>query len=676
MSKTFAKISGVVVTLVLAGAVAVSSASALTAADIQLLVSLGVIPADKADAALALTGGSSSSSSSSSSCGYAYTRNLTVGSKGADVVALQTYLESKGFLTIPAGVSKGYFGPLTKSSLASYQASMGISPAVGYFGPITMGRVSADCASTPMTGGDDDDDDMDDDDDSSDLSGGEASLTDYDRKSKYTNEELEEGETGKVFAAEFEVEDGDAKVERVDVQIEAVTDNNEDEPWNQIDELVLYLNGDEVASMDVDDEDDWSRESSTDSSTTNTTRAYEVRFKGLKSVFEDGDDVLVEVEVVTANQIDDSDLDQTWKVWIPTDGIRAVDGEGIDQYTGSNSESTNFTVEAAQDGDVSIREDDDDPDASILVVDTDDKSPEYEVFRFEIDNDDADIFLNELTIVASTSDSDIDDVISDIMVEVDGEEFSYDTASTTDGNVGEYTFDFEDNDEEIPVEEDETLNVVVLVEINSAGTNFSNYADASVLQVGVGKINGANYGSVGVEAEGQQSGDSSTVSGRQQGSVHTLRTEGIVVEGVSESAEVDEAEVSGEEEKGIFEIEVQVTALEEDAYINDTVATTSSTTAGFVALITNAGTAFTGTAEAFISEDSADSKVNGRHKVPEGSSDKFTIRVEVNPTSTSEGKAYGIELSTINFASTSDGSLAEYTVPDEEEFETKKITID
>ena len=67
--------------------------------------------------------------------------NLSLGSKGAEVIALQTFLESKGLLVMPAGVAKGYFGPRTKAALAAYQVSVDV-PATGYYGPITRGVMS------------------------------------------------------------------------------------------------------------------------------------------------------------------------------------------------------------------------------------------------------------------------------------------------------------------------------------------------------------------------------------------------------------------------------------------------------------------------------------------------------------------------------------------------------
>ncbi|HEX7651141.1 MAG TPA: Ig-like domain-containing protein, partial [Candidatus Paceibacterota bacterium] len=66
---------------------------------------------------------------------FNFTRDLTIGSTGDDVTALQQILIDAGLLNIPAPT--GYFGPLTRAALAFFQRLHGIVPAVGYFGPIT-----------------------------------------------------------------------------------------------------------------------------------------------------------------------------------------------------------------------------------------------------------------------------------------------------------------------------------------------------------------------------------------------------------------------------------------------------------------------------------------------------------------------------------------------------------
>lgn len=64
------------------------------------------------------------------------TQNLKVGASGQNVISLQHFLESKGFLTIPTGVTEGYFGNLTKQALTTFQKANGL-PATGYCGPMT-----------------------------------------------------------------------------------------------------------------------------------------------------------------------------------------------------------------------------------------------------------------------------------------------------------------------------------------------------------------------------------------------------------------------------------------------------------------------------------------------------------------------------------------------------------
>lgn len=59
-------------------------------------------------------------------------RSLAMGASGADVAALQTTLQAKGFLTIPPGAAKGFFGPLTRAAVAKYQTSIGL-PSSGVF---------------------------------------------------------------------------------------------------------------------------------------------------------------------------------------------------------------------------------------------------------------------------------------------------------------------------------------------------------------------------------------------------------------------------------------------------------------------------------------------------------------------------------------------------------------
>jgi len=73
--------------------------------------------------------------------------NLTLGSRGDGVKALQGKLiaDSKGpaAAALAAVGATGYFGGLTKSALAEWQAAMNVSPAAGYYGPLTRAAMGA-----------------------------------------------------------------------------------------------------------------------------------------------------------------------------------------------------------------------------------------------------------------------------------------------------------------------------------------------------------------------------------------------------------------------------------------------------------------------------------------------------------------------------------------------------
>ncbi|MBU6427053.1 peptidoglycan-binding protein [Patescibacteria group bacterium] len=81
---------------------------------------------------------------------YQFNTNLTVGSTGPDVVALQTALIAAGY-NIPAVASgaaaKGYFGSQTKTAVMAYQSAHSI-PNTGFVGPLTRAALNAGTTAT------------------------------------------------------------------------------------------------------------------------------------------------------------------------------------------------------------------------------------------------------------------------------------------------------------------------------------------------------------------------------------------------------------------------------------------------------------------------------------------------------------------------------------------------
>ncbi len=140
------KIKAVVIALSLATVVGTSGfglaplAGAATAADVQAQINALMAQITALQSQL----GSSSASSS-----YTFTKDLTLGSKGADVSALQQVLINGGYLKIAAPTA--YFGAMTKAAVAAWQTAKGVSPAAGYFGAKSRAALAA--AGAPSTGG-------------------------------------------------------------------------------------------------------------------------------------------------------------------------------------------------------------------------------------------------------------------------------------------------------------------------------------------------------------------------------------------------------------------------------------------------------------------------------------------------------------------------------------------
>ncbi len=84
---------------------------------------------------------------------YQFTTTLTIGSTGADVVALQNWLMTNGFdiSAVSAGrTARGYFGSQTVTALQSYQTSVGL-PATGVLDAITRRTITLSCGITSPT---------------------------------------------------------------------------------------------------------------------------------------------------------------------------------------------------------------------------------------------------------------------------------------------------------------------------------------------------------------------------------------------------------------------------------------------------------------------------------------------------------------------------------------------
>jgi hypothetical protein len=137
MSKLSRKVVAVGLSLTtavwLAGSIIPASAATTAETIATLMAQIATLQAQL----VSLQGSASATPTSS----YSFTKDLTLGSKGADVTALQQFLAGGGYLKMPAGVAYGYFGSLTKTAVAAWQKAAGVS-ATGYFGPKSRAAIA------------------------------------------------------------------------------------------------------------------------------------------------------------------------------------------------------------------------------------------------------------------------------------------------------------------------------------------------------------------------------------------------------------------------------------------------------------------------------------------------------------------------------------------------------
>ena len=287
--------------------VAPSIAGAATVADIQAQIAL------LTQQLAALSGGSASA-------GTTFTVDLTVGSRGADVTALQTWLIGKGF-SIPAGAT-GYFGAQTKAAVSAWQASVGITPTAGYFGPISRAKVNGMVVTVPGTPGT-----------STNCPTGwtctsnggittpgvEGTLTVT--SAPISGGTLYEGDSkGSVLAFKAKAQNSDIAIQRIKLDLGTATTI-----YNKIYQKVYVVdeNGNTLAWSDLNS-----------STVVKDGSNYYITLSGFSYVVPKDSTKTLTIKMDVRSSIDSTDIDtETYTVRLAANGVRGMDGAGIDQYS-------------------------------------------------------------------------------------------------------------------------------------------------------------------------------------------------------------------------------------------------------------------------------------------------------------------------------------------------------
>ncbi|MBU0750023.1 peptidoglycan-binding protein [Patescibacteria group bacterium] len=515
-----------------------------------------------------------------------FTRDLTIGSQGADVTALQNFLASKGF-SVAAGAT-GYFGAQTKAALVSYQAANGIAPAAGYFGPATRAKVNASGSvvtptptptPTPDTTGT--------------LKGGEADLKKYDFRRE--NTDGAEGENGvEVATAKFDVEGGDIRVERLELTAAATNGSLTKQPWKYFDRLIILADGKQIGSKDVSNRKNWDEVSD---------GVYRINVTGLKQIVRENKTAELTFAFDISDNIDTANLNQQFTFSVSDNGIRAVDAAGIQQYTGNTSDAVTFGFKAEENGKLLVRSSQDDPEAGILVADDAKESEAYSVFAFDLKNSqNADAVINEITINVADLNSGVTapDVIRRATLKVG--------KTTFVGDISASSITFSDMSLTLDGEDEITPTLFVTLARNATATPISF------------SVTGSD-----IEAEGATSGDDSIVTGTQTSETHQIAYAGVVTEPVSTSVKVSDPN-DASTTTATYTVKFKVTALDEDAYVSMTAGTSSPTGVQFAI----EGNTFEGSTSTLLTSTAR--KSGDFYLVREGKTETFTLTVVLDPT--------------------------------------------
>lgn len=442
--------------------------------------------------------------STTATAGVSFSQNLTVGSTGSEVVALQQMLVAQGHLVMPAGVAYGYFGSLTKAAVAKWQAANGVSPAAGYWGPLSRAKANAMGGTT--TGGT-----VGSGTGAISTPGVEGTLTVSENPSPASGTKLYEGDSKKaVLGIKLEAKTSDIKVERIKLDLdESGGSNNDSDFYRKIAQKVYVMDGSTVlGSMDL--------------STSTVIEDGSDRFitiSGLSYVVPK-DSTRVLTIALDARSTWDSAFDaDTWTIGVPAEGVRGVDGAGVNQY----GPSTAFTNDFTSQGELA--------DSATLTISTNVNTPaDQEVIAAQgsSENELDGLELMKFDLKAEKDAVTVTDLVVDVVRTGSGGAttttgYLYDGSTligsaSIGGAAGVAGFTFSDIDYVVPKDTTKTLSLKV--DVDSAATTATIFT--------------ADIDTADVTSE-NSNGSSVTESGSAQGESITVRSVGLEISLVSKS---------------------------------------------------------------------------------------------------------------------------------------------
>ncbi len=568
----------------------------------------------------ALSGGSMSTSSA---CPYTWTRSLTQGDTGADVMALQKFLNGSADTKVAVsgagstGSETSFYGPATAAAVSNFQVKyrtdilspVGLVNATGYFGPSTMAKANALCVSSTGTGSTGTGSTV-----SGDLQGGAGSIKNADFIGSLNNEEVGEGQTDvEVAGLTIEADDGS------DIELTAVKANFAKSTgatsnfYKYADEVSVWVDGVEYARMDA-------REFT-------TTNGYDRTISlDRGAIIKAGEKGELVIAISGISNIDSSDAGDTWTVAL--EDLRYRDAQGAtvtDSSTGDIASTRSFTFESfatasamkfkVRSGDSAINS------ARTIEVSSTTKMTNEQIISFEVTVDgDSNMNLDELTVDATTTGTTLAGVISTADLYMDGTQVGSEAITSAFSTYGQITF----NNLNLDLTAGKTYEFVVKVDFQKATGAFTT---GSTLNMDVSSADVASTTAWILEDENGDTVVAADRSGSASADTHTLVTAGVLVAlGDTTAVEVTDAN-STSKNYGKFTMNVEVTAIGDTIYMLETAAssTVASSTVGLAYV-------FEDTTGAQIS--TASSTSGSFSHVSGGTVDGSSIRIDEGQTAT------------------------------------------
>ncbi|HEY0964352.1 MAG TPA: peptidoglycan-binding protein [Candidatus Paceibacterota bacterium] len=615
-------------------AVPIAPANAQSQADLQTTINALLAQVQSLQAKL--NGGASATAFN-----YTWSRSLTIGSTGEDVRMLQKFLNRDADTRVAlsgagsAGNETTYFGPATSAAVAKFQNKYrsdiltpnGLITATGYFGPASIAKANAlaKIGSTPVppkptTPNDDDDE--------SPLRG-EGALDSLEIETADDTEVREGASDAAIAEVTMEATDGDIEINRLDISLVAGVGNTEKDPWDTFEEVSLFVNGKKIAEKSIDERTDYvNRNLGT------------VRFTNLDLVIEEDEEVELTIAATIQSGVDGAGTAADWTVAV--ERIRYFDADGVatdESSLGDFGTGVSFEiVERGEGEELKFAIGNNSPKATTIIVDDGKKTTNKTILEYTIEAIDGDIELEKLYINLETGTAPINSVIDDVRLVIGGKTFKDESITTTGAYTATSALVMFDIDGDITIDEDDKETVKVVVDLKPQTA----YQNGETL---IAQVTSAERDMT--DAEGND--DISTFSGSVVGKEQTLISEGIT--SPVGSVEFSTKTQGQNDTTGIFTVEFEVTAVEDDFYIRDFASTSAATTTGgFKFSVESAAGAPTNLSASI--NTTADEDTNGVYTVREGQTETFTLNIVVDASAPGQHR---VILDNIFFSEDTDG---------------------